>query len=205
MRNLKCVAAVLALLSLGWSLPAEAGKFSPTRFKKGSYDFGFQLGYGAGLNIPSGPDRTDVQFGFFAPNFKYDLLGNIGQSFYQGNLYFVSEIDFIFTHHPATGYLIGGSPILQYKFIKPKKRKWAPTILAGIGFANTDLDKKSVADREISGNFQFLIHFGLGLEFFKSDRGSISLNYRYFHISNAGIESPNIGLNTNVFTLGFSF
>lgn len=205
MRPFKGICTILALLVLSWSTAANAGDSSPKRFEKGYSEFGFQIGYGAGLNIPSGPDRTDVQFVFFAPNFKYDLTGNIGQSFYQGNLYLMSEITLLALHHPDSGYLVGGSPILQYKFVDPK-RSWAPTILGGIGFANTDIDKKSIADREISGNFQFLIHFGVGIEFFKIDEEkSISINYRFLHISNGGIEKPNIGLNTNMFSLGFSF
>ena len=51
---------------------------------------------------------------------------------------------------------------------------------------------------------QFLLHAGSGIEFFL-DKGSVSLNYRFFHISNAGIKRPNIGLNSHVFSLGLSF
>ena len=82
------------------------------------------------------------------------------------------------------------------------KRGWAPNILIGAGFAYTNW--KDQAERELGSEFQFLLHGGAGLEFFKKT-GSYSINYRFFHVSNAGIQRPNIGLNSHVFNLGIEF
>jgi len=99
-------------------------------------------------------------------------------------------------------FLVGWSPVLaQYKFLDPK-RNWAPNVLVGAGFAMTNW--KDVAERELGSEFQFTLHGGVGLEYFK-EKGAYSINYRFFHVSNAGIQFPNIGLNTHLFTLGMRF
>jgi len=89
----------------------------------------------------------------------------------------------------------------QYKFLSPKRR-WAPNILLGAGFSMTNW--KDIAERELGSDFQFLLHAGAGLEYFKK-KGAYSINYRLFHVSNAGIQFPNIGLNAHVFSLGMRF
>ncbi len=99
-------------------------------------------------------------------------------------------------------YLVGFSPLMaQYKFLSPE-RNWAPNFLIGAGFSLTD--RKDVAERELGTEFQFLLHGGAGLEFFKEE-GAYSINYRFFHVSNAGIKFPNIGLNAHLFTMGMRF
>ena len=91
--------------------------------------------------------------------------------------------------------------MLEYKFLH-SERTWAPTILAGAGFSMTNW--KDQADYELGSEVQFLLHAGAGLEIFH-ESGSYSLNYRLFHVSNAGIQRPNIGLNSHVFSLGLRF
>ena len=179
---------------------------STPRFKKGHYQFGSELGYSAGIDLPTGVDRTDIQFFHIAANFQYDLTGNIGRGkFYQGNLYWFTELGADILHNPEYGYLLGFSPVMfQYKFVQPSRR-WAPTLLGGAGFSLTNWDEKDLAEREIRGEFQFLLHIGAGLEFFRSKGGSFSINYRLFHVSNAGTKTPNIGLNSNLFSIGFTF
>ena len=95
---------------------------SAKRFNKGFHSFGAEIGYGAGLNVPGGPDRTDIQFARIAANFQLDLTGNIGKSFYQGNLNWFAELNADLLHNPGFGSLIGFSPLMfQYKFFKPGK------------------------------------------------------------------------------------
>lgn len=200
---------LLAIVAYSFSfLPQVAAeeKSGPARFEKGFQEFGVEIGWGAGVNIPSGRDRTDIQFVHLAANFKRDLTGTIAQSsFFQGNLNWMVELNADLLHNPAFGSLVGFSPfMLQYKFVKPE-RKWAPTIMGGAGFALTNWDEKDLAYQEISGDFQFLLHGGVGLEFFRPKGGSYSINYRFYHVSNAGMSVPNIGLNANLFTLGFNF
>ena len=65
------------------------------RFAKGQTEFGLQLGYGFTFDLPRitavEMERTNIDFAFIAPNFKYNLTGIVGKSFYQGAWYWVVE------------------------------------------------------------------------------------------------------------------
>ena len=198
------------MLFLSGVMVADAEKFSE-RFGRGTYEFGAEFGYGYTFNLPPGPDRTDLDFLFFFPNFKYNLTGVIGDSFYRGSLFWVLEVGGVVTVKEAkrfgvkTGesglYQVGFSPVLvEYKFLSPT-RGWAPHILLGGGFSYGDFVDASI---ELGTKFEFLLHAGAGFEYFLK-KGSLSLNYRLFHLSNSNIKPPNTGLNSHLFTLGFSF
>ena len=193
--------AVLTILLMFNVATAGAENFSQ-KFEKGSSDFGAQLGWGWTADIPPGPNRSDLGFAFFFPNWQRNLTGVIGvDSWYQGALFYHMEAGLAFSD-VDNKFLLGWSPLMvQYKFLSPKRR-WAPNILLGAGFSMTNW--KDVAKRELGSEFQFLLHAGAGLEYFKKD-GAYSINYRLFHVSNAGIQFPNIGLNAHVFSLGMRF
>jgi hypothetical protein len=177
-----------------------AGELNSRWIDEGSSSFGLQAGWGFTDDIPSG-DRTDLSFLFFFPNYQRNLTGMIGESFYQGVLNWQVEAGVASILNKDGEYLIGISPLmLQYKFLDPK-RSWAPNVLVGAGIALTDWDEP--ASEELGGEFQFLLHGGAGLEFFQ-DSWSYSLNYRFLHVSNGGIETPNIGLNSHIFSLGLN-
>lgn len=181
---------------------AGAESFSQ-RFEKGNSDFGAQLGWGHNFNLPPGPpNRTDMGFAFFFPNWQRNLTGVIGgDSWYSGALFYHMEAGVAFADRDDK-FLLGWSPLMvQYKFLDPK-RKWAPNVLLGVGFSMTNW--KDIAERELGSEFQFLLHAGTGLEYFTKD-GAYSINYRLFHVSNAGIQFPNIGLNAHIFSLGMRF
>ena len=202
MRFILRAGAVLAVLLVFNVTTVGAESFSQ-RFEKGSSDFGVQLGWGHNFNLPPGPpNRTDMGFAFFFPNWQRNLTGVIGgDSWYQGSWFYHMEAGLAFADRDDK-FLLGWSPLMvQYKFLSPKRR-WAPNILLGTGFSMTNW--KDVAERELGSEFQFLLHAGAGLEYFNKD-GAYSINYRLFHVSNAGIQFPNIGLNAHVFSLGMRF
>ena len=174
------------------------------RFAKGNTSFGGELGFGHTFNLPPGKDRTDLSFAFIFPNWQKNLTGVIASdSLLQGALYWHVEAGLAQLTHRDHEYLIGFSPVMaNYKFLN-SQRKWAPNILVGAGFAMQDWDD-TPAEYELGSEFQFLLNGGVGVELFR-ETGTYSLNYRLFHVSNAGIEKPNIGLNAHVFTLGYRF
>ena len=192
--------AVLVVLLMSNVATVGADGFSQ-RFEKGSSSFGGQFGWGWTFDLPPGPNRTDLGFAFFFPNWQRNLTGVIGDSFYRGAWFYHMEAGLAFADRDDK-FLLGWSPLMvQYKFLSPKRR-WAPNILLGTGFSMTNW--RDVADRELGSEFQFLLHAGAGVEFFKKD-GAYSINYRLFHVSNAGIRFPNIGLNAHVISLGMRF
>ena len=136
-------------------------------------------------------------------SFKTQRTLEVGGNTYQyQSLPALAEAGFANAVDRGGNWLWGFSPLMaQYKFLSPN-RKWAPNILAGAGFSYGDWN--DLATREIATPFEFLLHIGAGLEFY-NQTNAWSVNYRLFHVSNAGIEFPNIGLNAHVFSLGMRF
>ena len=201
---MKTVLRVLPFLAvfLMFNVVTAGAETLSERFKKGNSDFGAQLGWGWTTDIPPGPNRTDLGFLFFFPNWQHNLTGVIGKSsWYQGAWFYHMEAGLAFSDRNGK-FLLGWSPVMaQYKFLS-SKRRWAPNVLVGAGFSMTNW--KDEATRELGSEFQFLLHIGAGLEYFKK-KGAYSINYRLFHVSNAGIQFPNIGLNAHTITMGIRF
>jgi len=51
----------------------------------------------------------------------------------------------------------------------------------------------------------FVTHGAFGFHFFKTERRAITASVRYEHISNAGLTSPNPGINTVQFLVGMNW
>jgi opacity protein-like surface antigen len=58
---------------------------------------------------------------------------------------------------------------------------------------------------EESVEFNFVLSAGFGVSWFITPQMSLNAGYRFQHISNAGIQYPNIGLNASLPFGGFSF
>lgn len=87
-----------------------------------------------------------------------------------------------------------------FKFIFLPRRRLKPFVRLGVGFLFTN---KPVPVPE-SPNYNFIGDFGGGLMYNVQRRQTISLGYRYFHISNMNIGEINPGYNANIFYIGFS-
>ncbi|HEV2992259.1 MAG TPA: acyloxyacyl hydrolase [Candidatus Angelobacter sp.] len=51
----------------------------------------------------------------------------------------------------------------------------------------------------------FLTHAAFGFHFFTTDKRAFTVNARYEHISNAGLTTPNPGVNTVQFAIGYNW
>lgn len=172
------------------------------RFEEGTATFGLSYGFGYSINIPERDKQLNLSFLFFNPSYEYNLIGLIGSSWYRGTLNWRPEFEIAIASNKEYESLIGFSPAMfRYKFIDMDKR-WAPNILLGVGVAYTDW--KDVSQDRLGGEFQFLLHAGVGIEFFNG-AGSRSLNYRFFHVSNASSQSPNTGINAHIFSIEYRF
>ena len=187
-----------------------------SRFAKGQYEFGFSLGYGFNFNLPPTglppSERTDFKFVYFSPNFKYNLTGLIGKSIYRGAFYWVVEAGAAITTSDPTrnnqkikngpNYVFSLVPAqLEYKFLNPG-RTWAPFLFAGGGVSWGDWHEET---KEISTAFEFVVQTGGGIEYFFANGTAMNIQYHFWHLSNAKIKSPNIGINTHIISLGYSF
>jgi hypothetical protein len=95
---------------------------------------------------------------------------------------------------------IEATPVFRLKRGEPSRGLW-PFVEAGIG-AHL-LSETRVAHRDISTNFQFGSHVGAGANF--GAERQYELQFRFQHLSNGGIETPNPGVNFFLMRFGYRF
>ena len=100
---------------------------------------------------------------------------------------------------PETTFEIGTNPI-AFRLAWDASRRVRPFGEIGIGLLYTGL-----RDIGTGGGFQFNEFAGAGVEWFVSDEWSLSLAYRYRHMSNSGIYDQNAGLDTHYGLIGLSW
>lgn len=91
---------------------------------------------------------------------------------------------------------VGVHPIV-FKIDYDAGQRLVPFLIAGTGVMYTGLQ-----GLELGGPFEFSSFGGGGLHWFLTEQLALSFSYRWRHISNAGIEEPNRGLDTQFFLLG---
>jgi hypothetical protein len=90
------------------------------------------------------------------------------------------------------------TPMLRYNFATGSR--WVPFVEAGAGLLVTD-----IGGADLSTEFEFHSVAGLGTLYRMNDRVALSLQTRFGHISNAGIDQPNRGVNEFEFLAGVSW
>lgn len=65
------------------------------------------------------------------------------------------------------------------------------------------LSDQSIGDKEFGTSLNFGSHLGIGALF--GDRGQYELSYRFQHLSNAGIERPNPGINFHLVRFSYRY
>jgi hypothetical protein len=58
---------------------------------------------------------------------------------------------------------------------------------------------------ELGTRTNFVEELGLIYEFSVGDSSAMSIEYRFSHVSNAGIKLPNVGINASLFSVGYSW
>lgn len=69
---------------------------------------------------------------------------------------------------------------------------------AGIGYLDFNL-------RDQSDGFIFAPQIGVGVNYFVTERAAINASWRWHHLSNAGTNQPNNGINGSLIMLGMTY
>jgi opacity protein-like surface antigen len=135
---------------------------------------------------------TELQFGCMLSDVKHAgwLSGNL-------ELLGAGAGGTVFTG--AGNYVAGGTAWLRYNFVQ-EKQKLVPYAQLGAGISFTDLDR-----RVLGQNFNFNLNLGVGVRYLLAPNWSVSLEYRYQHISNADMAKKNIGINADGPMLGVAY
>jgi lipid A 3-O-deacylase PagL len=101
--------------------------------------------------------------------------------------------------HPG-GRMLGTS--LLFRLDGRPTRRAVPYFDWGAGVLHTNLATRAP---ELSGHLQFIPQAGLGIQYFVRPRHAVVLEYRYVHMSNAGIREPNHGWNGSMISVGYQW
>ena len=111
---------------------------------------------------------------------------------------FVLEPFASYSYQPDNNAEIGNNFLVKIGFV-PETWKLQPYFKGGVGFIYI-----TQHTREQGTQFNFNEYAGLGLHYFLNKRTAITAEYRYRHLSNASIKSPNRGIDTNYGIVGVS-
>ncbi|MBD3246848.1 MAG: hypothetical protein GF333_07580 [Candidatus Omnitrophica bacterium] len=87
-----------------------------------------------------------------------------------------------------------------FKYVFPLTESIQPYVKGGVGALYM-----SEHTREQSTQYNFLPQGGAGFHVFMDEKTALSFEWRFRHLSNASIESPNSGIDGNMFLGGISF
>jgi len=99
--------------------------------------------------------------------------------------------------HPG-GHLLGDT--LMFRVAGNSTKRWIPFFNVSSGPLHTNLDEKKAP--ELGGHVQFLSQGGAGIQRRLTPKQSMVVEYRYFHMSNAGLTQPNHGFNGSLLSVG---
>ncbi len=166
-------------------------------YRKGLFQVGAAVGAGFGVEVFGGTLAHDLARASANVGWVFtDVMAS--NRWYGGNLELLVELFGGGQFRPNDRYFIGLTPLLRYNFATGNR--WVPFVDAGAGVSSTNIDGP-----DLTGNFQFNIQVGGGTHYFLSDRTALTVQYRWLHFSNAGIERPNHGTNTQMFEIGVSW
>ena len=177
-----------------------AGSWEPERlFAAGRYEA--TLGSGVMFSpFLATANRPTINYTLTSLQLGY-MLGDVrGDGWWRGNLELAGEGFGSALFEGAGNYIAGGTCWLRYNFVP--RRSWGliPYAQAGAGLVGTDIDRALIGQ---SLNFQ--LGLAVGVRYLVSQNWSVSLEYRYQHISNANTGPRNVGVNANGPILGVSY
>ena len=154
---------------------------------------GINFGYGYPLESSS-----DLRFASIYPYFRKVMTDPVGQGWLKGNIEGIVEGAFSYVFKNQNTYSAGVNLLARYNFLLSSE-KWRPYIQGGFGILYTNLSL-----HKFGTSLNFASNAGWGTQYFFNQENSINLELRYFHFSNAGIDSKNSGLDmVNIF-VGFT-
>ena len=198
MRPSKPHLVLMILLALLAAYPSLATADPPGAEKR--FGFGLSIGYGDGVSVRSiqnGKDVGDVEWMAIEPWIRM-RLANLGEGhhWYNGSLNALLMGTVVRNFEPHSGNAGGAVAALRYT-IRPGHAV-RPYFEAGVGVGKLDFKLRDQAD-----GICFFIHTTVGIRWALNERFALLAGLNWQHISNAGINPPNPGLDTLGVRIGF--
>lgn len=166
-------------------------------FRKGTLSREFAVGAGPSTDAFGG--KEDHKLAHIVGHLGRIVTDVLGENrWYSGNLELWGELFASVQYDPMHRYVAGLTVGPRYHFVT--NTAWVPYVDAGAGISFTD-----IGEPDLGGKFQFNTQAGIGTHYFIGENLTINLQTRLFHLSNAGLNSPNQGTNSILFLAGFSW
>lgn len=194
------LAAVCLLLLCAAGAGAQTGSTSlnlpSTSLKKGTWDLGLWTGGGHGLTgstSGTGVWSAGVRVGRV-------MTHEHGSGWLRGNLEWAADvIPAYVVFQNNTVYGAGLNPgFFKWNFTGGKKIAPFVELGGGLLFTRSDVPPGT-------STVNFTPQVGFGMHIFTREKRAVTLTGRYVHISNAGLATPNPGINTIQFTVGYNW
>jgi len=159
-----------------------------------NYSLGLMSGYGFKLG-----DRPRLDVTEMLPFIAFPISGVVGRSFYRGVFeYKIEPVLGLLTSFNNRGEA-GLSPIgVRYNFTGLSGRT-VPYVEGQLGAVYLD-----VPNSVQGSTFNFITGAAAGIKYFITQKTALNLQCRYRHLSNAGIDTPNPGINSVQLLVGIS-
>ena len=155
--------------------------------------------FGGGFSVPGGV--TDTQAVNVGLRLGKILTGNHGRGLARGNFEWSGDLmPLYYVVQPGkNAYGAGFNPVnLKWNFTSAKRAVPYFELGGGVLFTNTEVPA-------ITSTTNFLPHAALGLHLLTTEKRALTFSVRYEHISNAGLATPNPGVNTVQFAVGLNW
>lgn len=146
-------------------------------------------------------EKEDYEFIPFLVDFNFDLKPFIQRL----NIYPKQTVQFqlepfvSFVSSPGSNLEMGTSFLLKIG-LAPEKWKFKPYVKGGVG-----LVYMTQHTQEQGSQFNFTEQLGLGIQYLLTQNIAFNLEYRRRHLSNASIEQPNKGIESNFILGGLTY
>jgi Lipid A 3-O-deacylase (PagL) len=176
--------------------PADTNAPEPG-FQRGDREAGIALG--AGVVAANRRDKNVHTFELAKIHCGWILGGMFAPDYWiRGHWEIAEEIFGGGQSSPAARFVAGETTVIRYNFAT--RTRLQPFIDGGIGALGTDVGRPN-----LGSVFEFNEFGGGGVNYFWRPRTAFSLEYRYYHISDGGVASPNGGLGMHTCYAGVTW
>jgi len=188
-------AATLAVLALARPAPAYDPEVA---FAKGTTIVGLQVGGGAANNVEGHRTVSDISFVNVTPRISHLFFAPFGSGWLRSA--FEPGLEGWFQYYLSPNESVAAGLKLAGRYHLIGFGRLVPYLEAIAGAAGTDLRVP-----EIDSSFTFVLEAWAGVSYFITNTIALNAGYRFQHISNGALASPNRGFNSDSGVIGVSF
>lgn len=182
-------------------VPLESSNLWPNGLgyglQKGTREVGASVGVGLDPSLFRGSDRNELGFA----RLHYGrVLSDVPDMARWLRVQWEGRVEFLAggQYDPEGAYLCAVTPCLRCCFMAGSR--WVPFMDGGGGVSLTDIGLPDLGSR-----FQFNLQLGAGVNYVLREDLVATLQGRFVHLSNGGIESPNRGVNSTMISVGLAW